>query len=489
MEPGQPSQTQELIDDIKKGTIKEADLDKCVERILELIVKTPRFNGYGYSEKPDLKAHAQVARSAASQGMVLLKNDNETLPMGRTGKIALFGATSIDFVAGGTGSGNVNKAYVVNLEEGLENCGYTLDKDLVDYYKAYVSFERQEMKVSGNGGGILLGNEKIQDRKIPRSFIDRQVEGNDVAIVVIGRNSGEGKDRKVDDDFNLSDAERQLITDVCDAFHQASKKVIVVLNVGGVIETYSWNNLPDAILLAWQPGQEGGNAVADILSGKVNPSGRLAMTFPVSYMDHPSSLNFPYNAKSGSFFNPFMNVKTKVANVDYTDYSEGIWVGYRYFSTFGKKVAYPFGYGLSYTVFSFTKPVVKTNKEGGITASVVVTNTGKVSGKKVVELYVSAPGGGLVKPSIELKAFAKTGNLAPGESQTVTMKVDSYSLASFNADKDEWETAAGTYTVKFANDATDVQCESSFKLHESRVWRVHHILGPEKPLKEISLLR
>lgn len=488
MEPGNPVQTNEIIAKVKDGTLSEKDLDICVKRILEFIVKTPRFNGYHYSDKPDLKAHAQIARKAASQGMVLLKNSN-ALPIKSSTKVALFGVTSLDFIAGGTGSGNVNKAYVVDLKEGLNNAGFILDRKLSDYYDAYLPYARQEFKVNPPVGmsPVLLGNPKIREKRISRSFIDSCVPDNDVAIVVFGRNSGEALDRTVNGDFNLSDDERQLLNDVCDAFHQASKKVIVVLNIGGVIETYSWKNLPDAILLAWQSGQEGGNAIADVLTGKVNPSGRLSMTFPVSYMDHPSSKNFPYYV--GSTIDPFgiRSGKDNVGNVDYTEYSEGLWVGYRYFTTAGKEVSYPFGFGLSYTSFKFDKPIVKAEKEGGFTASVIVTNTGKVAGREVVELYVSAPDGGLVKPAKELKAFAKTKELAPGESQTLTMKVDSYSLASFNTEKSEWETAAGNYVIRFSTDADTDMCNVNLKIAKARVWPVNDIFRPTRLLQEMSI--
>lgn len=488
MEPGNSVQTNEIIAKVKDGTLCEKDLDICVKRILEFIVKTPRFNGYHYSDKPDLKAHAQIAKKVASQGIVLLKN-HDALPLKTSIKVALFGVTSLDFIAGGTGSGNVNKAYVVDLKEGLSNAGFIMDQKLTEYYDAYVPFARQEFKVNPPVGmsPILLSNPKIPEKRISRSAIDGCVADNDVAIVVFGRNAGEALDRTLDGDFNLSDAERQLLSDVCDAFHQASKKVIVVLNVGGVIETYSWKNLPDAILMAWQPGQEGGNAVADVLSGKVNPSGRLSMTFPISYMDHPSSKNFPYNV--GSTIDSFgiRSGKDNVRNVDYTEYGEGLWVGYRYFTSANKEVSYPFGFGLSYTSFKFDKPIVKTEKEGGFTASVIVTNTGKVVGREVVELYVSAPDGGLVKPAKELKAFAKTKELAPGESQTLTMKVGSYELASFNTEKSEWETAAGNYVIRFSTDVDTDMCKVNLKIAKARVWLVHDIFRPSRPLQEMSI--
>lgn len=460
MEPGMPFEKDRIIAAVKDGSLSIEELDRNVRRILEYIVKTPRFNKYAYSNTPDMKAHAGIARSAAAQSMVLLKNEGDVLPLESVKKIALFGISSVDFVAGGTGSGNVNKPYVINMVQGLEDAGFELDETLKDFNRQYVAFQKLDSKVNPTGASVLLGESKIGEARISRKFIDSRVAGSDVAIVVIGRNSGEGEDRKVGDDFNLTATERELLNNVCDAYHLAGKKVVTVLNIGGVIETASWKDLPDAILCAWQPGQEGGFAVADVLSGKVNPSGRLPMTFPVTYMDHPSSLNFPTGSEPAA--NPYAGFfgqkQESVKNRDYVDYSEGIWVGYRYFTTSGKKVSYPFGYGLSYTTFEFGKPVVKVNGEGGLEASVTVTNTGKAAGKEVVQVYVSAPEGGLDKPAKELKAFAKTRELQPGESQTLNFEISNYELASFNGTANRWETAAGTYIVYFSK---NVECGCS----------------------------
>ena len=394
--------------------------------------------------------------------MVLLKN-NGILPLEGVKNVALFGATSVDFVAGGTGSGNVNKAYVVNLAQGLENAGFILDEDMKDFYQKYVDFQRvNRLAAPYEGTGLLLGEAKVPETAISRSFVDKQVKDNDVAIVVLGRNAGEGADRKVADDFELTAVERALLGDVCNAFHLAGKKVVVVLNVGGVIETASWKNLPDAILLAWQPGQEGGDAVTDVLTGKVNPSGKLPMTFPLDFLDHPYYYNFPLGSEPRGNRRFYGGNAQPVKNVDYTNYEEGIWVGYRYFDTQGVEVSYPFGFGLSYTTFRYGKPVVKADKDGGFTASVTVTNTGSVAGKEVVEVYVAAPAGGLEKPAKELKAFGKTGLLAPGASETLSFHVSAYELASFNEDANQWETAAGTYTVLFGKNELEAPVSGTF---------------------------
>ena len=477
MMPGSTVEVQRIVDAVKSGELSEADLDRNVRNMLNYIVKTPHFRNYKYSDAPDLKAHAAAARAAATESMVLLKNDGGVLPLKGTETVAMFGISSVDFVAGGTGSGNVNKAYVVNMVQGLENAGFTLVEDIKDFNQKYVDFQKINTRLnSTNGPSILLGDAKMPEAPLSREVINAQVDKSDLAIVVIGRNSGEGGDRRVDNDFNLTATERQLITDVTAAYHLAGKKVVVVLNIGGAIETASWKNMPDAILCAWQPGQEGGDAVADVLTGKVNPSGKLPMTFPMDYMDHPSSLNFPtgYEQQAATTFNTFGFVTTtpEVKNVDYTDYDESIWVGYRWFTTQDKEVSYPFGYGLSYTTFEYSKPSVKLDRDGNLTATVTVTNTGSVAGKEVVEVYVAAPAGGLEKPARELKAFDKTDLLEPGASQTLSFTLTPYELASFNIDANEWQTAAGSYTLYFAKNANDTATSAKVNVRKASSFEV-----------------
>ena len=212
--------------------------------------------------------------------------------------------------------------------------------------------------------------------------------------------------------------------------------------------------------------------MADVLTGKVNPSGKLPLSFPMRYMDIPSSKNFPYGQNTSGR-------RGERKDVDFTDYEENIWVGYRYFQTNSVEVSYPFGYGLSYTAFNYSKPNVKADKDG-FTATITVTNTGKVAGREVVELYVAAPSGDLEKPARELKAFAKTKALAPGESETLTMKVSAYELASFNDEHSAWETAAGNYQVLFGASVTDIRATASFRLSKSQSWEVHDVLGKPK---------
>lgn len=484
MEPGSDSEIQRIINAVNDGSLSIEYVDTNVRRILEYIVKTPSFAKYDYSENPDLKAHAQIAREAGAESMVLL-NNNGVLPLAGNEKVALFGVTSYDFISGGTGSGNVNEEYTRSLEEGLKNDGFTVDPGLASWYKKYIAYS-EETLANNNGNNVFWGKPVLPEMEISENYIYRQVNSSDVAIITIGRNSGEGSDRKAEaGDFTLTTAERQLIENVCDVYHAVGKKVIVVLNIGGVIETASWKHLPDAVLLAWQPGMEGGASVADVLCGKINPSGKLPMTFPMSFFDNPSSYNFPYSER-------IVNARTNTRNpsprkdVDYTDYEEGIYVGYRYFETAGVEVSYPFGYGLSYTSFEYSAPSIKADANG-FTAKITVKNTGSVAGKEVVQLYVSAPAGGLDKPVTELKGFAKTKELQPGESQTLTISVDNYTLASFNEANSAWETAAGTYQVRVAANLHDVRANLEYKLKKAQNWPVNNVLAPESPIAQIEL--
>ncbi|MCD8295312.1 MAG: glycoside hydrolase family 3 C-terminal domain-containing protein [Clostridia bacterium] len=472
MEPGYQNEVDRLLAAINDGTITEEEVNRNVRRMLEYIVRTPAFAKYAYSDHPDLEAHARIAREVADESIVLLRNEKQTLPLSGGEKVALYGVSSVDFIAGGTGSGNVNRPYVVNMEDALTGAGFTLDESLANYYRTYAEHFFAGLALDPKiGGRILLGSVKVPETPVPASAVWSEAKSNDVAVVVLGRNAGEGGDRKIPDDFDISNVERDLLRNVSAAFHAEGKKVIVILNVGGVIETNSWKNLADAIVLPWSPGQEGANAVADILTGKVNPSGRLPMTFPLSVWDNPSTKNFPYNYSGNAH-----PAKEPVRNVDYTDYEEGIYVGYRYFATAGAEVSYPFGYGLSYTTFVYDNPRVKATADG-FTATVDVRNTGSVAGKEVVELYVAAPEGGLDKPAVELKGFAKTGLLQPGETQTVTISVDNYSLASFNEASSAWEAAAGNYEIYFSADVNSPKASSAYTLKKARDWPVNNVLA------------
>ena len=461
MEWGNQIEIDRLMAAVNSGEISQEELDRNVRNLLKYIVKTPHFRRYQYSNNPDLVAHATVARKAAEEAIVLLKNDNRTLPLKGNEKVALYGITSVDFVGIGTGSGWVNTEHIANMQEAMTEAGFTLDENLAEYYRLCYAIQSATEKMNGNA----IDKRHRPEPTVTAQAIERQATTNDVAVFVLGRIAGEGADRAIPDDFELSAIEREMLQNISMSYHKAGKKVVVVLNVVGTVETASWKNLVDAIVLPWAPGQEGAHAVADILRGKVNPSGKLPMTFPVNYMDIPSSRNFPYT------WDMTQGRRGTRRNVDFTEYEEGIWVGYRYFQTNNVEVSYPFGHGLSYTTFAYAKPSVKGNSDG-ITATITVTNTGDVAGREVVELYVAAPSGGLEKPARELKAFAKTKLLAPGESETLTMQVSAYELASFNEATASWETAAGNYQVLFGASVTDIRATATFLMKKAQAWKV-----------------
>jgi beta-glucosidase len=463
--PGNPSQAQAIVAAVKEGKLSEKDLDRNVESILSVMLASPRFKGYKYSNKPDLKTHAQVTRQAATEGMVLLKNSEAALPFADTvKKVAAFGNTSYDIITGGTGSGDVNEAYSVSLVEGLKNVGYAVNENVMAMYQAYLKAAK-EGQPAGRQRSMMGGSTPIAELGVSSSLATSMATASDAAIITIGRNSGEGRDRQnIEGDFKLSAAEKDMLKAVADAFHANKKKVVVILNVGGVVETASWKDIPDAILLAWQGGQETGNSIADILNGKVNPSGKLATTFPVNYEDNPSSKTFPgkelpadpsAQAQQGA-------MRGRPAEVVYED---GIYVGYRYYETFKIKPSYEFGYGLSFTNFEYSNLKLSSTQFGdSLTITVDVKNAGKAAGKEAAQLYLSAPAGKLDKPAMELKAFAKTRLLQPGESQTLGFVINSRSLASFDPEASSWIADAGTYTVRVGASSKDIRQSATFTL-------------------------
>lgn len=403
MEPGLSSQINELVRKVRSGDLAEEALDTCVRRVLELIVKTPTFKGYEPSLSPDLKAHADIALEAALEGIVLLENRSGALPLASGSMVALFGVGSYQLLAGGTGSGHVHRPYVVNLDEGLATEGFGISEGVAAKYRSHIDKNRpRKTLLSG-----MLGTSGAPEMDVDRAAVEAIVDDADCAVITISRQAGEGGDRHLEDDFLLADSELRMIRDVCEVFHARGKTVTVVLNVGGVVETASWKELPDAIVLAWQPGQEGGHAIARILSGRECPNGRLPVTFPADYFDLPSSANFPYDYSGRSTMAGGGRDRDKdVLNVGYTEYAEGQEVGYRHFVMSGDPgVSYPFGYGLSYTTFEVSEPVFT-----GDSVSVTVTNTGTVPGKEVVMI---------MDPF--LTAFGKTRLLRPGESQTLSL--------------------------------------------------------------------
>ena len=466
MMPGYPAQVKDIVNAVKSGKLDVNDVDRNVRRMLEYIVKTPRFKGYKYSGEPDLKAHAAITRQSSTEGMVLLKN-NAALPIRGLKTVALFGVNSYDFMSGGLGSGAVNVGYSVDMVTGLKNIGVATTPQLTEIYQNYVKYAKAKLKADKNPMMWFLnqGQPKLDEIEITERCVANEEPKADAAIITIGRQAGEGMDRQINGEFNLSKTEQDMIFRVSDAFHAKGKKVIVIINSGSVMETASWRDRVDAILVAWQPGIEGGNSVADILTGKVNPSGKLTMTWPIAATDHPSTANFAKEYDMYTYKNMEGWGKGNIPGVDFSNHEEDIYVGYRYFDTFKKDVAYPFGFGLSYTTFEMGNPSVKANGKN-IEVSVTVKNTGKVAGKQVAQVYVTAPKGAYEKPAKELKAFGKTRELKPGESQTLKMTLEKRDLASFDEANSQWKVDAGNYLFQVGTDVESIKGTATLKVAE-----------------------
>jgi beta-glucosidase len=438
-----------------------------------------------------------IARKAAAEGMVLLRNAGSVLPLVISSKaVAVFGNASYETIIGGTGSGDVNEPYSISVSEGLTNAGYKPDEELRTIYLSYIKKAREDQPPPKNAFAALFGGkEPIAEMVVEPVLVNKLATTSEVALITIGRNSGEGSDRQVDDDFNLSAVEKNMITMIAKAFHAKGKKAIVILNVGGVIETASWRDIPDAILLAWQAGQETGNAVADVISGKINPSGKLAASFPIYYKDVPSSGNFPGevieqervkdSAQKPNRMSFTQSIPAKVV------YTEGIYVGYRYYLSFNVKPAYEFGYGLSYTTFEYSNLKISSDKlKNLITVTVDVKNSGSIAGKEVVQLYLNAPVKELDKPDQELKGFGKTGLLLPGDKQTLSFRLIPRNLASFNAVSSSWIVDAGRYEVRIGASCTDIRQKASFTIDSDRmVKKESRALVPSENVVELKSVR
>lgn len=493
LQPGTDKQYEAILTAAKDGSLKMSDLDANVKRILEYVVKTHNFKAYNYSNEPNLKAHAKVVREVGADGIVLLKNDKAILPL--TGKkVALFGCTSYDWISGGSGFGGTSIGhYTVSLIEGLRSVGYEVYKPLIDIYSQHLAAEEKRLFPNGRPPFSLTPPARAEEKQLSAEEMAAAIDGSDVAIITIGRKSGEAADRP-ESDFYLKEGEKQLIKAVSEAYHAKGKKVVVLLDICSPIDVASWQDQVDALVCTWQGGQESGFSVADVLSGKVNPSGKLPMTFQIKYGDAYADKNFPANVDDKTLGAMFMWGADKEAaakerqpqkDIDYTNYEEDIYVGYRYFDSFGKPVAYPFGFGLSYTTFEYDD--MEIEEENGVyTVKVDVKNTGNRAGRNVVELFVAAPNSKkLNKPEKELRNYAKTKLLQPGEEETITMKVSTSDLASFNEKASAWKTDAGIYTFMICSSANDVETKATAKV---KAWtkKVNNVM---KPNVKLNLLK
>ncbi len=487
---GSKDEVKELTRALKDKTLDEETLNKNLVYNMELKLNSPRAKGYVPSMKPDLVSHAKIAREAAGEGLVLLKNEKNTLPFKEVKTVAVFGKISYYLIEAGTGSGGIrSNKYAISVNEGLKAAGYKVTKELEDSYTGFnTNIIEQNLVPDYFNNPVMLANNGVKDGKAPAHFkkrlipfhdemvitreqIKKQADNSDIALITLGRSGGEGYDNGY---LPTTETELSLVRNVCEAYHQKGKKVVVILNTGGVCETESWKNLPDAILLAWQPGQEGGYAIADVLKGDVNPSGKLPDTFFINAEDVPSAKTFPGEPAD----NPVNSF-----------YREGIYVGYRYYDSFHVPVSYEFGYGLSYTTFDYSDLKLSSKVFSDlINVTLQVKNTGSVPGKEVVELYLSAPGSGIEKPAQELKGFAKTNLLKPGESQAISFELNKRSLASFQSGSSAWVADKGDYQVRIGASSKDIKLKGSFNLPENQVVEVvHDVLYPNFAMEDLSV--
>lgn len=373
----------------------------------------------------DWKEYEALARKTGAEGYVLIKNDGEALPVKEKERVALYGRTQFDYIKSGTGSGGlVNIPYLVNIYDGMKNAGVLIDEKITGRYKEW-------LKDHPFDKGVGWANEPFSQVEMPldKKEVEEDAKNNDVAIMVIGRLAGEDKDNQaIPGSFLLSDGERDMLATVTKAF----KRTVVLINSGNIIDM-KWveEYNPSAVMYVWQGGIEGGNSVADVVTGAVNPSGHLVDTIAYDIADYPCTANFG---------DPNENI-----------YAEDIFVGYRYFETFAKeKVLYPFGFGLSYTTFEHYSGIEFDGEK--ITVKTTVKNTGKVAGKDAVEVYFKGPDGKLTKPARELIAFDKTNTLYAGASEEVVLSFDLAKMASYDdggytGHENAWVLEAGTYEI------------------------------------------
>ncbi len=492
LQPGQPRQREAILNAAKSGELDMALIDLSVKRTLEFVLKCHTPNGYVYPNETDLKGHTAVVRQYGAESMVLLKNEAGTLPF-TAKQVALYGCTSYDMVPAAMGFGGTNVGpYIVSMVEAVRNAGMKADMTLAKTYKQHIAEKNKENYPNGMPPFSITAPLRAGEWVPSAEVLAENVKNNDIAVITLGRTSGEGADRKREH-FFLTDAEKDLFKVVAEAYHKAGKKVVAVLNVCGPIETTAIREYADAILCAFEPGQECGNSVMDVLTGKVNPSGRLPMTWQIAFGDAPADANFPadYVFDMSMFARAYNKDEAEkaqigktpelVKDVDYTEYQEGIYIGYRYFDTFQKEVAYPFGFGLSYTTFGYE--IVASSIDGDkCEMQVKVTNTGKVAGREVVQAYVKAPKGKLDKPAKELKAFAKTSNLKPGESQVVTLTWNTMDMASFDEKASAWSLDKGVYEFMAAASSADVKCTANQKVVKARLEKVHNAMAPQQKI-------
>ncbi len=437
--PGANGDAEAVLAALSTGLIRETDLNACCFRILRLVTESATFNGAEMNTAVDFRGNGQVATEAAADGMVLLQNNAAALPLAAGTKVAVFGNGSTATVFGGSGSGGVTPRQTTNILDGLSG--------------------KAGLSVINTADNPFLGcaqhdaNDLSKDVEVTAAYAEKMANAADVAVIVISRGSTEGADRTArKGDFLLGDTERAMIDRLSAAFREKGKKLVILLNTGSPIEVASWQESVDAILWIGYPGQGAGTAVARVLTGEVNPSGKTTITWPKTYNSTPAALYFPGSSTD-------------------TVYYEDIYVGYRYYETFDVGVSYPFGYGLSYTTFGYSDFKLTENGDGTVTANVTVKNTGKVAGREVVQLYVSKPETLQEQAAMELCGFAKTALLEPGAFETVTVTVRPEALMTYDTENSRWVLDAGDYTYCVGASVQGPHSKATVTLPELMVWQ------------------
>ena len=422
--PGNKTDPADVLTALKAGLITETALDAACYNVLTVVAQSPTFKGLKMNTRVDAKEHNKLTASAAADTVILLQN-NAALPLSKGASVAVFGNGAYKTVFGGAGSGGVSPYTSVSIMGGL--------------------LKSESLTVCNSKGNPFENCEyhnaldASKDIPVTEAYAKEMADAADAAVLVISRGSTEGEDRAdLKGDFRLNDTERDMIDRVSAAFHAKGKKVIVVLNMGSPMEVASWRSQVDAILYLGYAGQGTGTALARVLSGEVNPSAKTAITWPMDHSSVPAADYFPGTAADVTYY-------------------EDIYVGYRYYETFGVDVAYPFGYGLSYTTFEYSDFAVRQNPDSTLTATVTVKNTGDVAGREVVQLYVGKPEALQEQAKLELCSFGKTKLLEPGESETLTMTVRTEALVTYDTENSRWVLDKGDYTLSVGASVADLK--------------------------------
>ena len=461
--PGSSDDRSSIKKSLQSGRLRMEQLDQSVEEVLRSAINPlPTLHSYKLLNKEKLlKNNRSLARVAAANGMVLLRNKGKTLPLkSNIREIAFFGNGSYHSLISGLGSGRVCSTYRVNIIEGASNFGYGQSKLLEEIMRNYLP-KSNPHSVCDYGGGFGRDPELIDERDISEKEIGLIERQSDAAIITIRRLPGEGKDLSEEDHFEVSQTELSLVRSVSDIYRNKKKPVIVILNVPAPIETESWADHADAILVSWLGGQEMGNAVFDILTGKQNPSGHLTASWPKKYSDLQSASGFPGIGTSEKLIPIFgggdMAKPTKI------EYLEQDSVGYRDILQSQKSVAYPFGFGMHYTEFELSNMYIK-QRPHNVEVLMTITNIGEVSGADVIQVYsVNSDKGDVTFR--ELKGFRKTDILSPNQSADVTVTIPYRELEIFNNDNDcGWMLEKGTYLFFAAHSSQHIMSSGMIKL-------------------------